>query len=1700
MAEKINFICTVEELKDYAGTTRTFAVNISAGMSGDRSPATPLSQALLQPWLWNLQGVALYCQTDLTKPALHQPVNATLMLNPTLEAGALTALKTRLSTEFSATLAAASAQSPLFNWEPTDPGGIASPVLADAGNPQSKQQHPWPNVLAHASTFPAPLPQALNLVVFFQVAASDLTGTVNVVNMLVAPVFSVTVTDNSVTPAVTFTASYVAPTATPVAPPPPPAAPAPGSPQAPPEQGYTWSYAAATADPSGCLIDLHQQDLPIAAPAIPAPQPGTIDPNSPWILPEYEDGNEDWRTTLELRASESFDLARQMIGVLRDPYPDASQASGFKVPAAVDIFGAKPTLPQLDQLRLTILYLLRDTADFGLRYAPDGANTLRYVLERVASAQTAQSPGFDADTFASLAETALLGKESAYLAAPPPGDWLADLATVLGADTLALKTISATAAPGSQFPNPSLPSLLTALSDTQKTLAQDTTIAALLFTQWNRVLAADAQASITWNATAQGSTITFASQVQAELNALATAAGLRKRMLLANLGGSTANLTVWNASIAIQNTGLDDKTQIADNLACVLLASFYSRFGAALPAVVPGSFGTSTLPVLDFGQRTPSVAPPQPPLPSAVQTFLGLRLSESALAAKTIVVAAPSTAQPSPTAQPAVLRLHTTAQASAAKDDPLRGIAGVGMLLREYRAASAPQLPWSCLNVATLDVLDATQTPFEAEPVTFVPHRLSTRNGIQQTAISYDNRPLAAPSPATALSQYFNPNPDTPYFPLFDYRSIPQSPDRSNPAKLQSWARISGLKFGATYQALGFILRNSGALPKELANLTPPTSTSPPVAPLTPIAPNAFTAPAVAIPTFTYLRRAPVGPLRIKIIDGAQFKDFNQQSLPLIPDTVAPLAREAFLANASAGASAQLPLLMLWDSVNAANTGTYAFNLRPPSVDINVWDRWVAGRTDAANFPTTRAAVFTDFHLNAPKSLTDPSLGLTVADPGADISINDPSIIGYVCTLIPLYAPSTAKTGAPGNSPVFAPLSDLAALAPAAFATPGVGFAAVQGNQYSVTILKSPLLTDATTHQPLPGPFAGLSVSGTAIQVSIPAGEVWQLSIAPAIQSTDAAKFDAIATNNQFPPPATTPPVPVPLSSATPFELLIEYAQTATITPRALWQAMQFGFPNDLLPAGLTLSLAPAAGDDWHLVRRVQIARQVWRWMGRPIDLGAAPEFPSTAFPNLNQVTIDAQGNIGRSPALDQALNWELQAFAERDDDSTITQSRVFFPPPLAASPAPAAPPPQQIYRQDLSTDLRAHYFRFGARIYSRYEGLNGFQPFTRSQSVAAQISFNSPPANPADGYTTTARCFVPYRIAAGAVLPKPKILIVLPLTAPVPADSTAPPSTSILVIADEPWYQFGGLAEQLTATVESVILQRDSDELQMLQIGPDPILTAPNPQLPAPIPNTPPPALAPWIGTPIGTTFDDASTAPLLANTCFQFPLSQLATSTGLPLAQPLDWYMARLQFSRAIDPAMSQAMSQTTTSLSSPLTDGVWVQFLPSSSHFTDSASKSAVSISILTFRLSGQQLQLIKYDPNDKTPGNAPANITLQPGPAGGGQPTSPVNLQLWALLMRNITDAAGQPGEAYVGLYNLTAGAPPSNPIAAADHLYLLEVQNIPNPPASTTGWLDQIFPGAETIVNTTATSTEPSAATDVTHRLLRMSDRIKLAPG
>jgi hypothetical protein len=244
---------------------------------------------------------------------------------------------------------------------------------------------------------------------------------------------------------------------------------------------------------------------------------------------------------------------------------------------------------------------------------------------------------------------------------------------------------------------------------------------------------------------------------------------------------------------------------------------------------------------------------------------------------------------------------------------------------------------------------------------------------------------------------------------------------------------------------------------------------------------------------------------------------------------------------------------------------------------------------------------------------------------------------------------------------------------------------------------------------------------------------------------------------------------------------------------------------------------------------------------------------------------------------------WEIASFAERDDnDCTVTQAAANFAAPVT----PPAVAVVLLQAADLSQDARAQYYRFGIDVHSRYEGLPGL---TLTTVRAGSVHLAGAP------YTAWRRCVVPPIVPA--VVPKPKVLMAIPLTQP--AVVTDPPQTpGMVVIANEQWFDQWGLAEQMVAGFDQA---RDpsvplavplAGANPIPEIGPNPILSASSfgdtkitllPSVPA---------------DPMGTTFDQATSAPLFANTTFLLDPPKL----GLP-AFGAEHLQARVSFKRVIN-----------------------------------------------------------------------------------------------------------------------------------------------------------------------------------------------------
>lgn len=1503
MPDTIAIICTLDEIVPHSlgdANNRHFSLNLSVALTND-STGNPTSPDVFQPWKWTNVSLRILPSKGAsgTKPDGTSFLDA--IAAPVVPAAISGALGNRFSNPNPP------GNQLYFRW--ADQPGVAGPP-----NPPDEN---WSRVLAHASTWPAPVPSTLNLSFHVIIPLTSLTA--DITRLFIAP---------------EFTAGGVAYTLT--------GGPTPGPVLNPSKIVLcNWAYtltggpAPKPGDPVYAAFQPEFLLQPLPSPAQVQNHGPFFDFNTYWIAvkdpaspsPEAQ-ASEDWRSSLESNAADAFDLVQRILVVLRANPSLLNDPSAFSA-VFVGIEAA-----------------LRDNADFGLRCAPDGLNTLRFVLNRpnVRNAAIAAGIKDDADFSAGVnaVEQALEGAPD-----PKPG-WLTYWKNLLEQ--------TAGAKIPQQFASPT--ALLNTCDALQTAVADPSTLATLLFTQWNDVLTASASAPTFFpnpalTATASTFWSNIASTIETELESLATSRVLRSRMLQANLGGDESSVAVWKSLTGTANSvGYTEEVKtVMTNLEALIPAWFRARF--AIPSTDPSREKL-------FLNRNPPISNWKIDLSSLLGTDaqqFQARLFHD------------SNSEPTRIPHPVIVEVGATEDPEdttpGALNDPSRKIAGVGLLILEH-SHNGNQTFWTCANISNLYTSDSDDSDLVAANV-IAPLRQRKRNNLKQPVIAYNSASLISAADVNPANSALSANSATPPVPgLFHYRAsvgavagvatidasnfltipVPTSPDGT---RVDDWKRIPSLKFGRTYDFLPFLIGNNGALPFLLA---------------APGNPSQATTPALFGPLFTgagltgfvrtipYNRRVAVGMPRIAANNG------TSGQLPAIPASVRPIARDL----QDASVTVTTPLLLLWRSTSESTTSSFTLTVRPPSCDLETWDRWVAGLDDPApdpdptkrvSFRNTRIAAATALALFSPKSEDD--AGLIGPGGGPDLSLDDPAVSGFKVTMTQLYTPGVAvqvnpipSIGSFSPKPV---LSKVDASRPSTL---------LQGLQNSGVTFQ--IKMGATTDT------AQLNSDGTIL---IPEGQVWQLTISPIISATDNSKFEGVAKSIQ-----------------SDFVLIIEAASAgAFATPNPtdfqddLWNGLVVAL--DKTSRMLTANLKPARKtSDWNLIHNIDVRKQAWRWMGRPLDVFPADWKTDTSGDKLDAV-----------PAINplNSRMWEIGSFAERDDDdSALTQVTFNFVNKASTGSAPLS-------SDDLSLDARAQYYRFGVIVHSRYEGLPGLQLST--------IRAISKPAT--DGSSTPwRRCIVPPLLPDSSAIPKPKVLMALPLMQK--ATPTDPPQTpGLLVITNEQWYERWGLAEELITTFDQA---RDpsvpvptspgiNDPANTIpEIGPNPILTAGSfADAGIKIGNV-------AAAVPIGTTFDQATSAPLFANTTFLLEPATL----GLP-PSGVEHMQAKLRFQRRVN---GERFGTNLSSPASSLTDSILVEFQPGNQRVNAIQGGGAVqslllsSLSFATSFDSGSSTTAMTF-------ANAGAAVTLQPGPPPGRIVFDLSHLQLWAVVMKKICDVTGKP---------------------------------------------------------------------------------------
>ena len=844
--------------------------------------------------------------------------------------------------------------------------------------------------------------------------------------------------------------------------------------------------------------------------------------------------------------------------------------------------------------------------------------------------------------------------------------------------------------------------------------------------------------------------------------------------------------------------------------------------------------------------------------------------------------------------------------------DFLRRIAGVGLLMRQA-ANGVPPSPWRCLNLAELRAEKPAALNDEKLKLVYAkslaPYRLTYQNDLRQALVTYNDSPLIAKSPAAKLSGDV---------------SLEEELERDGIARIEytpahknsDWAKLPPLKFGQNYDVAAFVIGNSGALPKELANGHPAKLLDSTVG----FQPNLDQYSR----RLKYLRRVRVARPRFAQFDRIGKVGKFEIQLPRIPDQVLPLAGELKLKRDSISgiplpdpsedmtfdnndptkpvinASIQhLPLLLLPYRKGNKLQEEFSFGLRKPATDLTTWSRWLAKDQESdASIAQKREQVWADYHRKAPKEDDR-----ATEDNREDISLDDPAAANFfVAELVPMRARAMAA----------------AKVATVLIKTPS----SVGG----VDLAQSPPVTVRCKR----GELSNIIEENGELKVTVGYGEVVELRIYVPVM----AKWfddDDLRRFHKLPPPkeGAWKKFQSDFYLFSPLRMVLEGASNELPSADQLWNAIRPVTIGSRLAVHFDRG-ATNPNNKFDYVAKVDLRRQLWRWQGRPLT-----EFPALTTAGQGQIN-DLPGD-GDSPA-NNAFLWDAEGFGDRgDDDYMLTSTTINLPVNS-----------QILFEDDRNQDRRALYYRFAVRAHSRYRGLltNNSPEFMDSSRDALPTI---PRLNPRDRWK---RHLMNCRWQDE--VPKPQVKFIVPLTESASATGSSKAQLpGLLVVLNETWYEVGGLAETLVAEMQRVAnpeAGKPGEPLSYPEFGPDPILTGDA-----------------WSGgnmtmnvsQPLGHTFDTDSDAPLfVASSC-------VLSLPDLPKSVEDKWCFAKINFKRRLT-------VNGANQVDSKPTDPYWVQLLPDFSEFSDNFDyenlrlrrESAVSNSVVI--VSGKDPAVLPTNP--------------------------------------------------------------------------------------------------------------------------------------
>lgn len=858
-----------------------------------------------------------------------------------------------------------------------------------------------------------------------------------------------------------------------------------------------------------------------------------------------------------------------------------------------------------------------------------------------------------------------------------------------------------------------------------------------------------------------------------------------------------------------------------------------------------------------------------------------------------------------------------------------------------------------------------------------IPARVPYKNGIRYPFLTYNQRSIISPvALANAVKYSFvakdertDPNA-TRWAPLYMYGA---------PDITENFYKLVPLKFGKKYQMSAFMIDTAGGLPEELKSGEPFT-----------FEPNENIAPPAdpeIITEFDYWRKVPVGQVRISALDltGAD-TPVNWQE---VPEKVFPLAWEvepdeqAKTTHPSEQKNRRKQLILLHD-----RTPKYVFGVRPPTVDIDVLERWLpfSSATDAKHLTGILISYFKRLRKQNPNN-----------PPGDrnDLTIDDPAVEKFLFVL-ENYNFEEEKWKVVSAHP-----HELPPIA-------GDDLEAYQRRWQKVVCLRA---GENVVRQANPANTGenGFDVAVTVKHDTVNLVRLRVLALVPTkfvenpahvSQKFSAGFFEekSSANDEQFSP--DKPDEFLFLENFDLYDYESDAVKTAVENLKSNFIALKsqqilLETPNNKMPDEQKLwrSLTPvlegnkdvvsvllkefdSQNADEQLIEktnrrnviRCELRRQQWRWQGRPIERETNTDIKllRTEWTRDGIVVYPPDDRyIGR---FGEFLKWEVTAFADMSEAFDL----ITVPIPYSIHA------PELLYRDDFTNDIPARYIRYGLRVFSRYEGLFPVEPVTTKQPFNPEAGVHQDKIQLSG--TGWKRALIGYR---GAKPAKPLVQAIVPLTQSfTPAEKAA----SLMLVLDQTAHAQCGITEQLECELTKIKLPF-SDKF-LYEGGHDAILRIDPSGLP--VPKNEEERLIFRLSGAFGHTFDTGARQPLFASS------SYIIQGNAEDKYIFEDWDFAKIRLRRLSGNEDGAAPGNN------DWTDPLWVQFPPSSKFTTE-------TVLAVTLKPDGKTFNV-----------NFPADPEKFP------------MYKYCLVLTREITDFRGQQkSEAYFGWVSLKNAAEATN---------------------------------------------------------------------